>query len=316
MSDMPDTQLPPPFEAYAGTEPFIFVSYCHQDSEGVFLDSARLHQDGYRIWYDEGIDPGSEWPEEVAKALADATVFLVFISPNAVASRNVRNEINYALNHKKAFVAVHLFETPLPPGLELRMGDIQALLRYRTAEAFYWRKLTKALPAGVHAGALNHSVNPVRPSRPQSVRYDCPITPSALSKLAAIVQSGPQEEVDAMIRGLGLDRSPVAKKAASRFIDWMERYHHPDYGTVGEPIHSWLTADRGADQVAENWSLFLKTVACVLVSPELRRGLKVTHRDGDVEPLGLPQTDDWLPFVEERLFLEAVAENRRRKEMR
>ena len=302
---MLDKQLPPPFGAYAGAEPYVFVSYSHQDSEGVFPDIARLHQDGYRIWYDEGIDPGSEWPEEVAKALADAAVFLVFISPNAVTSRNVRNEINYALNHKKQFVAVHLIETALPPGLELRMGDMQALLRYRTAEGFYWRKLTKALPAGVHADALDHPVP-----------YDRPITPSALSKLNATIQTGPPEVLDAMIRGLELDRSPAARKAASRFIDWMERWNHPGYGTIGEPLHNWLTADSGADQVAENWSLFLKMVGCVLVSPELREGLKVKDRDGRIEPLGLPQSDDWLPFIEEGLFLEAVADNRRRKEWR
>ena len=28
---MPDVNLPSPFEAYAGEEPFVFVSYAHKD---------------------------------------------------------------------------------------------------------------------------------------------------------------------------------------------------------------------------------------------------------------------------------------------
>ena len=53
--------------------------------------------------------------------------FLVFISPKAVLSKNVRNEIHYALNKEKRFLAVHIEQTSLPEGLELRMGDIQAI---------------------------------------------------------------------------------------------------------------------------------------------------------------------------------------------
>ena len=140
------TSHPIPFDAYAGPEPYVFVSYAHADSSLVFPEIERWHRAGYRIWYDEGIDPGNEWPDEIARALANCSQFLVFITPRAVASRNVRNEINLALNKGKAFLAVHLEETDLPVGLELRMGDIQAILRYRMAEDLYERKLAKCLP--------------------------------------------------------------------------------------------------------------------------------------------------------------------------
>ena len=147
---MPDTDTLPPFDAYAGTEPYVFVSYSHADSRQMFGDIARLHKEGYRIWFDEGIDPGNEWPEEVARALANAAAFMVFISPASVVSRNVRNEINFALNNEKPFIAVHLEETTLPSGLALRMGDIQAILRHRMAADSYWRKLLRALPSEIH----------------------------------------------------------------------------------------------------------------------------------------------------------------------
>jgi hypothetical protein len=71
--------------------------------------------------------------------------FSLFISPASVNSRNVRNEIDYALTGGKRFVAVHLTETQLPPGLALRMGDIQAILRYRVGHETYLSKLIKSV---------------------------------------------------------------------------------------------------------------------------------------------------------------------------
>lgn len=155
------SSLPPPFEAYTGEEPYLFVSYAHADSAVVFPELVRLQEAGYRIWYDEGIDPGNEWPEEIAKALAAAAFVLVFVTPNAVESRNVRNEINYALNHGTPFVAVHLEPIDLPPGLALRMGDIQAVLKWRMDDAMYQRKMAKTLPEEVVSAGDGTSPPPV-----------------------------------------------------------------------------------------------------------------------------------------------------------
>jgi hypothetical protein len=142
-----DASLAPPFEAYNGPLPYAFVSYAHKDADTVFPEIARLHAQGFRIWYDEGIDPGNEWPDEVARSLAGCSLFMVFISPEAVRSQNVRNEVNYALNKGKTFLAIHIVETPLPSGLELRMGDIQAIMKYRMSEDNYCRKIEKVLPS-------------------------------------------------------------------------------------------------------------------------------------------------------------------------
>ena len=110
-----NNELTPPFEAYRGDDPYIFVSYAHRDSKFVFAELENLHNLGYKVWYDEGIEASSEWPEEIANALIGCKVFLVFISPRSTASVNCRNEINLALNEGKPFLAVHLEESPLPP---------------------------------------------------------------------------------------------------------------------------------------------------------------------------------------------------------
>ena len=144
-----ETAALPPFEAYRGEEPFLFVSYAHRDGARVYPELDRLHRVGFRIWYDEGIDPGNEWPEEIARALARCAHFLVFISPCAVVSKNVRNEINFAINHGKPFLAIHIESTNLPQGLELRMGDIQAVMKYRMPEDRYHRQVEKTLPGNL-----------------------------------------------------------------------------------------------------------------------------------------------------------------------
>ena len=140
-----NNELAPPFEAYRGDDPYIFVSYAHRDSKFVFAELENLHNLGYKVWYDEGIEASSEWPEEIANALIGCKVFLVFISPRSTTSVNCRNEINLALNEGKPFLAVHLEESPLPPGLRLRMGDLQAILRYQISEDRYQKKLLNSL---------------------------------------------------------------------------------------------------------------------------------------------------------------------------
>jgi len=178
-----------PFEAYKGSDPYIFVSYSHRDLDSVYAVIANLKNQGYRIWYDEGIDPGNEWPDEVAQALAKCGQFLVFISPNSVDSPNVRNEINFAINRAKPFVAVHLVESVLPPGLELRMGDIQAIMKFRMDDEDFFRKLQKSLPKTFMQGSISGKpeVAGVLPRADVSVQQGRPTPKGAVFAIFAIV---------------------------------------------------------------------------------------------------------------------------------
>jgi hypothetical protein len=115
---------------YEGQEPYIFVSYCHVDRRRVFPIIERLAQKGYRVWYDEGIDPGSEWPEVIAEHLNGCSVCVAFITENSVRSHNCRREINFALLKKKAFISVFTEKTELSPGMELQLAATQSIFRY------------------------------------------------------------------------------------------------------------------------------------------------------------------------------------------
>ena len=133
-----------PYPAYRGKDPYIFISYAHRDSEKVFAEIRRFNEAGFNVWYDEGIAPGNEWTDEIADALADCAVFVVMLTPVSASRENVMNEINFALDEKKPFLAIHLEETELKRGLKLQIGTKQAILKYNMSEEEYEYKFTEA----------------------------------------------------------------------------------------------------------------------------------------------------------------------------
>lgn len=116
--------------AYEGKEPYIFVSYAHKDSAIVFRLVEQLNERGYRIWYDEGIEPGSEWPEYIANHLLGAEMVLSVLTPSAVNSVNCRREINFALSKNKPVLTIYMEDIELPVGLELQLSSQQSVLYY------------------------------------------------------------------------------------------------------------------------------------------------------------------------------------------
>jgi adenylate cyclase len=118
-----------PFPAYTGDEPYIFVSYAHEDNDRVFPEIQWLKDQGVNIWYDEGISPGSRWSEELARNIVDAGLFLYFVTPNSVKSKHCQDEINLALEAEIPTLVVQLEATELTPGLRLRLNAHQAILK-------------------------------------------------------------------------------------------------------------------------------------------------------------------------------------------
>lgn len=116
--------------AYEGKENYIFVSYAHSDRDEVFKVLSEMENKGYRFWYDDGIAPGSEWPEDIANHLNGSYVVLAFITSRAAASHNCRREVNYALAKNKHFLSVILEPTEMSAGLEMQLSAQQSIIRY------------------------------------------------------------------------------------------------------------------------------------------------------------------------------------------
>lgn len=130
---------------YEGDKKFIFVSYCHKDSKYVFPIIEQLAKDGYRVWYDEGIDPGSEWPEIIAHHLNGCAACVAFISENSLNSHNCRREINFALLKKKPFISVVLEEVKMSLGMEMQLSATQSIFKYTLPNNYeFFKKLYEA----------------------------------------------------------------------------------------------------------------------------------------------------------------------------
>ena len=52
-------------QPYQGDQQYIFISYAHKD-EVVLKIIEQMINDGYRVWFDNGIDPGTEWDDSIA----------------------------------------------------------------------------------------------------------------------------------------------------------------------------------------------------------------------------------------------------------
>ena len=129
---------------YIGEEPYIFVSYAHKDSEVVMRAIALLQQSGFRVWYDEGIDPGSEWPDTIEKYLERSSYFIGFISANALDSNYCKCELHTAFNERKKMLIVYLENIKLEGGLKMQLSSRQAIhwYKYESENAFFKKLLT------------------------------------------------------------------------------------------------------------------------------------------------------------------------------
>jgi len=154
--------MDPPFPAYKGDEPYIFVSYSHKDARAVFPELTKLRNQGFNIWFDEGIEPGAEWREEIGTAILNARVFLYFVSEASVQSENCRKEVGLADKQKIPTIAIHLEETNLPAGLALTLSDRQAILKHALSEEAYVEKLRTIIASYVDQN-IEHTNNPTKP---------------------------------------------------------------------------------------------------------------------------------------------------------
>lgn len=112
---------------YLGSEPFVFFSYCHKDSPRVYPLIEQLTALGYRIWFDDGIGIGDEWPEVIAKKLEECTLFLVAITPDYCRSHNCKNEMTYQVEDQKPMLPLMLEDFPLSGGIRLQLAGTQYL---------------------------------------------------------------------------------------------------------------------------------------------------------------------------------------------
>ena len=145
-----------------GGEAKFFVSYAREDAQVVLKLVEKLQGAGANLWVDErGLRGGDLWDDVVQEEIDACEGILVFLSPDSVASRHVRNEVAYALDKGKRAVPVLIRECRVPIDLHrLHRIDIVA-----AGEDTGLARVSEALIKHVPEAAWAEEVRPPREAK-------------------------------------------------------------------------------------------------------------------------------------------------------
>jgi len=76
----------------------VFINYSHKDAALAAQLADRLKDAGLEAWFDKWeILPGDNWAEKTSEGLKESDAMVVLLTPNALDSDAVQNNISYAL---------------------------------------------------------------------------------------------------------------------------------------------------------------------------------------------------------------------------
>ena len=135
---------------YQGTEPYLFLSYSHRNAAAAAEAIRWLKAAGFRVWYDEGVIPATEWDENIAQAIENCDYLIALISEAYLSSSNCLDELNYARDRNIPLLLIYLEDVSLPSGLAMRLGRLLAIHRYRYDNpAAFYGKVVRAKGIGI-----------------------------------------------------------------------------------------------------------------------------------------------------------------------
>ena len=122
--------------AYRGNGEYVFASYCHKDDARVLPLLEGLADAGVHVWYDEGINPGEEWPQVIQEHIEGCAAFVAFVSAASQESHNCRKELNEALTLEKPTIPVLLEDCEKSRATQMLLARLHAMKcwEYETAD--------------------------------------------------------------------------------------------------------------------------------------------------------------------------------------
>src|SRR5262245_11632924 len=92
-----------------------FFSYARKDAAFVLRLAKELREVGINLWLDQlDILGGQRWDRAVEAALQTCQDMIVVLSPEALASNNVMDEVSYALEEGKTVIPILLHSCTIP----------------------------------------------------------------------------------------------------------------------------------------------------------------------------------------------------------
>src|SRR5712692_9395281 len=83
-------------------QPYVFISYASRNRAQVLAIAQTFDRVGVRYWLDkDAIDGGTSYGTEIADAIRNAAAFVLMCSATALASRNVKQELQLAWKYER-----------------------------------------------------------------------------------------------------------------------------------------------------------------------------------------------------------------------
>ena len=156
------------FTPYEGKRPYLFISYSHKNSPEVLETITLLHQRRVRLWYDEGIPAGNDWPKNIETHMRCSAMVLFFLSKTALESPNCLSEIETAVSLKKPVLYFTLDDSQ-PEGRWARLlksciplptpkdpaDRADEVMRHKALKRSFYRRWTEKLPRGLFGFILS-----------------------------------------------------------------------------------------------------------------------------------------------------------------
>lgn len=119
--------------AYRGSDPYVFISYAHADSQRVYPLIQGIQNRNFRVWYDEGLEVGSHWDEAISEHLDKCHCVVCFVTEAFLKSENCLDEIHFAKELNKEPMIVYLDDITPPITFQFRYGRLHALRRSQSS---------------------------------------------------------------------------------------------------------------------------------------------------------------------------------------
>ena len=103
--------------------PHVMISYSHKDQQYANMVLAILEQNGIRCWIDyRDATPGGEYAGSIVRAIKHSDFVVIILSQNSMASLQVLNEVNSAVNNGIKIIPFKIDDTGLTDDMEYYLG--------------------------------------------------------------------------------------------------------------------------------------------------------------------------------------------------
>jgi hypothetical protein len=211
---------------------FAFLSYAREDAEFVLRLAKDLRAGGAGVWVDQlDIAPGQRWDRAVEDALAKCLQLVVILSPAAVESTNVMDEVSLALEDGKTVVPVLHRQCKIPFRLR-RLQYVDLSLDYKAGHDRLLETLGTAAPGSVNVSGLFETARSVAEHRqPAGLAPEKPADTVDVRSQRRYTLAG--EFV--LFMPEPAEATEERKRAVAYFADWVEPRHR-DVKTILETL--------------------------------------------------------------------------------